>query len=133
MKVSKRKVLVHGRLRWQVDFGIVSGKRPRKVFNTESAADAHIDELERKQKKIGDSWIRSPRKDLEELIVFRETLVKEDVTLQEVWDGFRELRKLRAEKAVQQSVTFREAVLEWRREKFAVGKDERYLHDSAAL
>jgi len=133
MKIKKRQITVHGRLKWQIDFGVVDGKRPRKVFDTEKEADNEIAEFEKKQKKIGDAWLRVPRKELDELIVFWEILRKEGVTPQQVWDGFREWQKLQEAKPVNKSVSYREAVDTWREEKLGSGKDERYVEDSVAL
>ncbi|HZJ14655.1 MAG TPA: hypothetical protein VFD27_06375, partial [Chthoniobacteraceae bacterium] len=54
MKIRRRKY-ASGKTGWQLDMGIVNGRRFQKLFPTKEKAEEHADELLAERRKYGDS------------------------------------------------------------------------------
>ena len=62
---KKRHVLVRGSPRWEVDFGVDAlGKKRRRFFKTEAAAEAAIDAHEKSLKR-GEEYLARMTKGIE--------------------------------------------------------------------
>jgi len=57
---TKRKVTVHERERWEVDFGVdaLKGKKKRAYFETEKRLTTPLKDYEKEVKKNGEYWGR---------------------------------------------------------------------------
>jgi hypothetical protein len=131
MGVGKRKVLVHGNERWQVDFGRDSqSKRPRKFYKTEDEADGAIDAYLKALKRGGDFWARLSPQERNAAAVVLEEIKAEELTPRQVWEDY---KRLRVSKPVVDSKSYAEAVQMFRDRKLAAGRDRRYIEETCDL
>ena len=60
LMATKREVKVHGKVRWEVDFGKdpLTGDKKRKYCESESEADKAISDYDKEVKRNGEYWAR---------------------------------------------------------------------------
>ena len=128
---TKKKVIIHGNDRWQLDFGIdaATGKRRRVTYETEKEADDEIERLEEEIKKRGAWWARLTEAKRAMVSAVYMEVEAAGQTLSSVWEDWQ-----RWKRDNQQQVTtpkaYEDVVAEWARVKIAAGADEKYIHDS---
>jgi hypothetical protein len=126
MSATKRKVTKHGNNRWEVDFGLVNGKRIRPLFSTEMEADKAIEKWERERKRQGDMWLSLPMEERQSILATISSIRSAGYTLAKVWEGFQQWVKDKAAKPTIASVPYRDAVEKHAKAKNSAGKDSRY-------
>lgn len=133
MNATKRKIKKHGNERWEVDFGLVNGKRLRPSFVSEKLADKAIEKWEGERKRQGDMWLSLPIEERQAIMATVAAIRLAGHTVMEVWDGYRAWEKERSAKPLITSVPYAEAVESLEKAKDKSGKDSRYVQETAGL
>jgi hypothetical protein len=128
---TKRRVMVHGRERWEVDFGVdaLVGKKKRSYFETEKEADDAVAGYEREVKKGGEYWARMSPAKRQWVIGILMDIEAKGQSIQSVWADWQRDKKAATQTIIPQP--YEDCVTEWKRRKLAAGKTERYVYHAA--
>jgi len=133
MEPRKRKILKHGKERWEVDFGIDStGLKKRKVVETEADADKEIDAYRKALKTSGEWWARLTELERESVQTVCKQVQIAGFTLSRIWEDHQRWRKENAQTAID-TMRYEKAVDAWKERKLAAGKSKDYVEEAAAL
>lgn len=133
MEPRKRKILKHGKERWEVDFGIDStGLKKRKVVETEADADKEIDAYRKALKTRGEWWARLTELERESVQTVCKQVQIAGFTLSRIWEDHQRWRKENAQTAID-TMRYEKAVDAWKERKLAAGKSKDYVEEAAAL
>jgi hypothetical protein len=124
--MKAKQVLNNEKLVWMVEFPRVKGKRNRLFWPTQKEANQAIDKYERDVKKAGAWWMRLDEDDRLLIQAIVSQIMEAGQTISEVWEGFKEGKKVAA--AVKTPAAYEDCVAEWKRRKQNAGKDEKYLY-----
>ena len=73
---TKRKVVHHGKGKWEIDYGLIDGVRKRNQVDTEADADAAINAWNVEVKTSGEFWAALPPRQ-RQVIVTTLTQIRE--------------------------------------------------------
>ena len=93
MKV--RKTQRHGKAVWELDTGLVEGKRRRFFFRTEKAARLRLSEIESDFHAAGRRWTSASATTKATVIRILDEIQSQGLTLEQVWDAYRSGKILR--------------------------------------
>jgi hypothetical protein len=129
---TKRQVKVHGKDRWEVDFGKdpLTGEKKRKYVESEKEADKAISAHEKEVKGMGEYWARLNPSRRQLIVGVLVEMEKEGVALNTVWTDWK--REKKESPSVLEPTAYEDAVTEWKRRKLIAGKSERYVYHAAA-
>lgn len=133
MSATKRKTIRNQKECWEVDFGKVRGVRVRKFFPSEAEANSAIAKAEKDLKRQGDAWFSLPVENRNTVLFYHAEIKKSGHTIKEVWEGFLDWKKAKAENPDLVSVSFIEAVKNHAASKLGAGKDARYVEETSKL
>jgi integrase len=86
-----REVTKHGKRRFEVDLGRVSGKRVRRYVGSEKDAKKKAKDLDVDRKKLGDAWRDLEARKKWTILEILRDIEKEGVTLLEVWESWKSI------------------------------------------
>ena len=92
---TKREVKVHGRIRWEVDFGKdpLTGDKKRRYCESESEADKAISDYDKEVKRNGEYWARLMPARRQLIVGVLLEMDKEGVELNTVWTDWKKEKK----------------------------------------
>jgi hypothetical protein len=129
---TKRKVTVHERERWEVDFGLdsLTGKKKRAYFETAKKADDAIANNEKEVKKNGEYWARMTPAKRQLVVGILSDIEAKGQSIAGVWGDWQRWQKDN-QQTVTEPMAYEDVVTEWKRRKLAAGKTERYVYHAA--
>ena len=83
-----RRVIKHGKTRFEVDLGRVEGKRRREFRETEKEAEKRLKKLEKKRKLLGDQWDELPSRSRWTTLEILDKIKDHGLTLPDVWESY---------------------------------------------
>ncbi len=124
MEPRKRKITKHGNDRWEVDFGVDStGRKRRKVVETEADADKEIADYHKEVKARGEWWARLTELERESMQTVCKQIKVAGLTLSRVWEDFKRWKTENLQTAIE-AMPYAKAVDNWQDRKLAAGKSE---------
>jgi hypothetical protein len=133
MKPRKRKITKHGNDRWEVDFGMDStGRKRRKVVETEAKADKEIDDYHKEVKARGEWWARLTELERESMQTVCKQIKVAGLTLSRVWEDFKRWQTENLQIAIE-AMPYAKAVDNWQDRKLAAGKSEQYVKEAGSV
>ncbi|HRZ38679.1 MAG TPA: tyrosine-type recombinase/integrase [Candidatus Paceibacterota bacterium] len=87
MKV--RRTLRHGKTVWELDTGVIEGKRRRLFFRTEKAARLRLSEIESDFHAAGRRWTAASAASKANVIRILDEIQSQGLTLDRVWHAYR--------------------------------------------
>jgi hypothetical protein len=131
LMATKREVKVHGKVRWEVDFGKdpLTGDKKRKYCESESEADKAISDYDKEVKRNGEYWARLMPARRQLIVGVLLEMDKEGVELNTVWTDWKKEKK--ETPSVLEPTAYEDVVTEWKRRKKNSGKSERYVYHAA--
>jgi integrase len=95
--VKVRRTLRHGKTLWELDTGVIEGKRRRLFFRTEKAARLRLSEVESDFEAAGRRWTSASVTSKANVIRILDEIQSRGLTLERVWDAYRSGRIAREE------------------------------------
>ena len=86
-----REVTKHGKRRFEVDLGRVSGKRLRRYVKSEKDAKKKAKALDDERKRLGDAWADLESRKKWTILEILRDIEKEGTTLLEVWESWKSI------------------------------------------
>jgi hypothetical protein len=125
---TKREVLNHGKVRWEVDFGLdATGKKRRRFFKTEKKADDILKEHAKALKRGEEFLTRMTKVDRQSTIAILQQMKAQSVSLGRVWEDWQRWQK-ETQEITTEPMAYEDVVTEWKRRKLLAGKSERYVY-----
>lgn len=84
-----RKTQRHGKTVWELDTGLIDGKRRRLFFRTEKAARLRLAEIESEFRAAGRRWTAASDVSKANVIRILDEIQSQGLTLEHVWDAYR--------------------------------------------
>jgi hypothetical protein len=134
MTPTKRKIVKHGKDRWEVDYGLDEHrKKKRNLVKTEAEADKLIEAYEKGIKKQGDWWTRlTPleRGSIQQVVTEIES---KKLILGNVWAKYQEWANAKVAESNVVETEYSKAVDEFSEIKKATGKSDRYVDEVVGI
>ena len=86
--MTLRSIIKNGRDCYELDVGVVEGKRKRFFFRTKRDAEKRQAEMERDRKAVGSAWAELPARDRAEAVRVVGEMHAAGVTLAGVWQAY---------------------------------------------
>jgi len=87
--VKVRRTLRHGKTVWELDTGVIEGKRRRLFFRTEKAARLRMSEIEADFQAAGRRWTAASAASKANVIRILDEIQSQGLTLERVWHAYR--------------------------------------------
>lgn len=83
-----REIVKHGRPAYELDAGVVEGRRRRFFFRTKKDAEKKLAGMEMDRKAVGETWAELPSRDRAETVRVLTEMQAAGVTLAGVWQAY---------------------------------------------